>query len=247
MNKKLKKQLEAAFRAPAPTRKTEFLRSVNFPKSNRFDFIVGQIGYIRKRVWLTSCLLAAAALTGLRFWTGGDSSDLIWIISSVLPYVSLVTVAELSRSTSYSMDELEISCRFNLADIVLARLGILSFFNTAVFSLIVLAFISKFSIDVFRLGLYLFLPFLLTCSLSFFTLNRLRSREATYICGGISCFVGLTNASVFNQYHIVLSDRHLPFLYTAFIALIIFAIKETIGLYRGAKRDLIFAMNIGCP
>lgn len=232
MNKKFIKQINSAFNAPPPTRKAAFLQSLNYPQTSRFDFIVGQIGYIRKRVWVISCLLAVATLFGLHRWTNDNRLNLIWIVSSVLPYISLVTITELARSTSYNMDELEICCKHNLADIVLARLGILSGFNLAIFTLIMLSFVSTIGIDVFHAGLYLFIPFLLTCSLSIFTLNRLRSREATYICGGISCFVGIANAIVFNESYIFYSDKYVPLGGIAFIALMLFAIKEAIKLIK---------------
>ena len=251
MKKRFREQLKKAFDAPAQTpnqtKKTEFIQSINFPKTNRFDFILGQIGYIRKRVWIISCLLLIAALVCLWFFNSdsiNNSLDFIWIISSFIPFISLITVTEITRSTSYNMAELEMSCKYNFADIVLARLGILSFFNMAVFGVIILSFISEISkinkigevnLSVFIAGIYMLVPFMLTCSLSLFAVNRLRSRETTYICGGISCFIGIANSiftSFINQHKTAFSDDYLSLWSLTFIILIIWTVHEVTKLVK---------------
>ena len=232
MNKRMKAQLNAVFDIPAPTRKTEFLQSINYPKSREVDFILVQIGYIRKRVWIISCLLVMTVLISLRFLTDVSSLNLIWIVSSVLPFVSLTMVTEIARSASYNMAELEMSCKHNFAGIVLVRLGILSCFNMVVIGMIILLLLSEAGFGVFRLGVYLLVPFMLTCSLSLFVLNRLHARETTYICGGISCFIGMVNVLFFNQYHMVYSDKSLSLPCMALIILMVWAVRETVKLIR---------------
>jgi hypothetical protein len=229
VNKKLKEQIKSAFDAPEPLRKNEFLQSINFSKTNRLDFILGQIGYIRKRVWIISCLLFVLALFVLRT---ENNFNLVWLISSVLPFVSLLTTTEIARSASYNMAELEMSCKYNFAGVILTRLGILSFFNLLLFGLIIILFSGEIGFGVLRTGLYMLVPFMLTCSLSLFTLNRLRSRETIYICGVISCFTGISNALFTTQYSRAFSSEYMLFWGGAFIILVICAITETIKLIR---------------
>ena len=232
MNKKMKSRLKAAFDYPAPTRKTEFLRSINFPKISRFDFIMGQIGYIRKRVWIISCLLVTAALFTLRFFTDDSSLKLIWIVSSLLPFLSLMTITEIARSVSYNMAELEMSCRYNFAGIVLTRLGILSCFNILVFAPIILLFPDEVSFGIVRLTIYLLVPFMLTCSLSLYVLNRLQSGRTTYICCGISCFVVILNILFTAQYSMAFSDIYFSLWSLFFIILLLFTVGETTKLIK---------------
>ena len=232
MNKKIISQLKTAFDAPAPTRKTEFLQSINYPKISCLDFILGQIAYIRKRVWILSCLLVTATLFALRFFTDDSSLNLIWIVSSLLPFISLITVTEIARSVSYNMAELEMSCRYNFAGIVLTRLGILSCFNILVFAPIILSFSGEVGFGIFRLAVYLLVPFMLTCSLSLYVLNRLQSGRITYICCGISCFVGILNILFTAQYSMAFSDEYFSLWSLFFIILVIFTVGETIKLIK---------------
>jgi hypothetical protein len=231
VSKKLKEQLKAVFDAPEPKRKSAFLQSLNYPKTSRFDFILGQIGYIRKRVWVISCLLVILAIFGLRYAPADNDFSFIWVISSVLPFISLVTVTEIARSASYNMAELEMSCKYNFAGVVLARLGILGFFNMLVFATVIILLHGESGFGVFRAGVYLLVPFMLTCSLSLFTLNRLRSRETIYICGGISCFTGIAN-TLFIQLNQVYSDEYLMMWIFALGILAVFTVMESIKLVR---------------
>lgn len=231
MNKKLKSQLQAAFDAPAPVKKYEFIQSINFPKASRLDFVGGQLGYIRKRVWIVSSILVTSVLFGLRIFNN-DNLDFVWMMSSMLPFVSLITITEIARSTSYNMEELEMSCKYNFADIVLTRLSILSCYNITVFALIIFLLRQEVNFGILRLGIYLLVPFMLTCALSLFVLNHLHSRETVYICCAISCFVCLLNALFSNQYKLYLSEQFLWIWGALFVFLGIWLIREVMNLIK---------------
>jgi len=232
MNKKLKENLRVAFDAPMPKQKTEFLLSVNFPKASRFDFLLAQIGYIRKRVWIVTFLAVVPSLTVLSSQITENVLNFVWVVSSLLPFIALAGITEIARSVSHNMLELEISCKYSFSDIVLARLGILSCTNMIMFAVIIASFRAAGSIEILRLGTYLFVPFLLTCSLSLFALNRLRSKEGIYICGGISCGISILNAILSNSYRIVFSGEYMMFWRIAFILLLIWTAGELIKLIR---------------
>lgn len=232
MNRKLKSQIKSAFNAPTPTEKTEFLQTLNFPKASRFDFILGQIGYIRKRVWIVSCLLLIGALCGLYVYSGNDILGMIWIVSSILPFVALVAVTEISRSQASNMAELEMSCKHSFADVVLVRLGVLGIFNFVIFSILLLSLIGKTDYNIILLGMYLLTPFLLTCTLSLFTLNHLHSRETIYICGGISCFISLLNNLLTIKYNEIFADKYLTLWSVAFFILLLTVVKQTVKLIK---------------
>ncbi len=232
MKKNLKMQLTTAFDAPPPMKKTEFLQSVNYPKTSRTDFIFGQVGYIRKRVWVTSCLLLVTAFIGLRSTSDDGVLSFIWFTSSLLPFLSLVTVSEIARSASHNMEELEMSCKYNFPNVILARLGILSFMNLSLFGVILLSFHNRVDFGTLRTGTYLLVPFMLTCSLSLFTLNRLHSRETTYVCGAISCLTSIANTLAAARYRVAFSDENAMFWGLAFLVLLVVTISETIKLIK---------------
>jgi len=237
VNKKLKVDLRAAFNAPTPKRKSEFLLSVNYPKTSRCDFLLAQIGYIRKRVWIASLLAAVPSLILLSSQITENIMAFVWVVSSLLPFVALAGITEVARSVSHNMAELEISCKYGLSDIVLARLGILGCTNMIVFAVIIMSFRIAGSIPALRLGAYMFVPFLLVCSLSLFTFNRLQSRDGIYICGVISCAVSISNAFLSNQYRIAFSGEYTMFWGLSFVALLIWTAVEVIRLIRRTEEN----------
>ena len=230
MNRKLKENIAAAFDAPAPRRKTEFLSSINFLKVTLSDFILAQMGYIRKRVWLATLLAIASALLILYTNVTENVLGFVWSVSSLLPFTVLAGITEIARSISYNMAELESSCKYSFSDVVLARLGIIGCINLLMFAIVIALFHIEGSIGVWRLGTYLFVPYLLSCALSLFTLNRLRSKENIYICGGISGFVSITNAFLSNQYQSVFSDEYTLFWAIALCFLLLWTAGEIVKL-----------------
>ena len=232
MNKKLKDDLRAAFDAPMPKRKSEFLLSVNFPKTSRYDFLLSQIRYIRKRVWIATLLAVVPALIVIWPQMTENALGFVWAVSSLFPFIALVGITEIARSVSHNMAELEICCKYSFSSVVVARLGILGCVNVIVFAVIITSFRVAGNVDVLRAGAYLLVPFLLTCSLSLFVFNRLQSRDSIYICGGISCGVSILNAFISNSYRIVLESEHTVFWIIAFIMLLICTVREMIKLIR---------------
>ncbi len=227
MNRKLKMRIKLAFSAPLPVRKNEFLQKISFPKATYSDFIFSQIRYIRKRVWMMSIALVISVLLGLRFIYIDDIFRFVWIVFSVLPFIVLISVMEISRSTSCHMEELEMSCRYSLTDIVLVRLGILGSLNFTVFVILLLLFSGKTGYSFWRLGIYMLVPFMLTCTLSLFVLNHVRIRETFYICGGISCFVSVLNSVLVYSIKTVFTDKFLTLWGIVFFALLILMIFQT--------------------
>ncbi len=235
MNKKLKMQVKSAFQAPLPTKKNEFLDNFNFPKARYRNFVISQIGYIRKRNWLISLSLVMGAFLYFRYEHIENLTSVLWAISSILPFIALVAVLEISRSTSYHMSELEMSCKHSLSDIVLVRLGVLGSFNFTIFiSLIFL--LSKWSdYGIWRIGIYISVPFLLTCTLSLIILNHVKIRETSYICGGISCLVSVTNSVFVYQAETVLTEKYLILWGIVVFILLIVLIRQTMKLLKNME------------
>lgn len=232
MNKKLKSQLKSAFNVPDPIRKNEFLKSITYPKSRPSDFVLEQIGYIRKRVWIVSLLVFIATLYGLHLYGDEKALEVVWSISSVLPFVSLMMITEVTRSMACNMAELEMSCKHSLFEVMLVRLSILSSFNFIVFVLTIVSFMGKTDFSLFRLGIYVLTPFLLTCLGSLFVINKINSRETIYICGGISGFVSLINTILTTQYSIIFENQYRLFWNILFFGLIFLVGGEIMKLLK---------------
>ncbi len=232
MNKKLNQYLKSAFDTPTPIHKKAFLQNLNFPKTSSFDFTCSQVGYIRKRVWVFSSLILISILVTQTFLVDSNFFDGVWFISSVLPFVSLLSITEIARSTSFNMEELELSCKHSLSNIILTRLGVLGVFNFAILGIILFFLSLQTQTAIIKLGVYILVPFLLTTVLSLFTLNYLKCRETTYICGGISVFVSVINSVIIANICIIYADKFFYLWVISFSLLLITTASQIIKLLK---------------
>ena len=114
-------------------------------------------------------------------------------IPSLLPFLALIGITELARSSCCRMAELEMSCRFNLSQVLLARmfwLGLCSF-PVLLMGLFTVGKLSAF--DTAQILLYVLTPYLLTCAASLLVLNILRGTEGIYGCAAVTCMVSISN------------------------------------------------------
>ena len=229
-NSLLKKQLKSAFDAPLPERKEQFLSQLDYPRASRLDFARSQAGYIRKRVWILSFILFIGTFLGL--YVTKTPASFIWIVSSVLPFISLVSIGEIARSATYKMDELEMSCKYNLLEVTIIRLGILGVTNLAVIIGILLLFIGRTNFGLIRLGLYLFTPYLLTCYGTIFAINRLKSRDTMYVCAGVTVFVSMLNTLLRMQISENYTGRYGLFWAMSLVILVLLSVKEIVKLIK---------------
>ncbi len=194
----LKEQLKELYEPSNLKRRNLFLMQFDFPKISYFQFVVGQISFIRKRIWWASSLCIILAILGGTTYGMDQCLDRIWIFSSILPFILLISFTEILRSVTYSMNDLEQSCIYRLEHVMLARLFILGSFNVCLVFL--LSFILKGNMGLLRIGLYLSVPSLLSCLISLIVVNYVRSGEVVYICAVICVGVSLLNMLISLRY-----------------------------------------------
>lgn len=185
MNKKLKTALLAGFEAPAPARKKAFLRSIPQPPIRLLSFVCTQAGYIRKWVWVVSALIFAAGILGADYL----EADILWGICACMPLLALGVLTESGRSERYGMAEFELSTRFSLKSVVLARLGILGAADFSLFCLLVPFAGRNNGAGILQTGVYMACPYLLTTFGGLWAVRRVRGRESAYLCAGIAAAV----------------------------------------------------------
>ena len=129
MSNQLKQNIQKAFAAPEPDQqdKARFLRTLPQPQIGMFRFIFVQASYVRKISWVLSGLILLLAL----FCACNINEGTLWVISAFVPILGLLAVTEGNRSMMYGMSEFEMSTRFSLKSIVLARMSILGLINFA--------------------------------------------------------------------------------------------------------------------
>lgn len=200
MNKKMKENLKRAYEPPKPLHKEAFLQQISTQIEqasvrlqhtqgiSRKTFIIRQAGYIRKAVWLISAMFFAGAW----FIARVVEKDSVWAVAALIPFLAFVMITETMKAVTCHMEELEMTARYSMKDVVVARLVILGVMNFLVM-LCLIPFLAKDNImPGWETGLALFVPYLLTATLELWTIRRVRGREAVYFCMGIAvCVSGL--------------------------------------------------------
>ena len=194
MNNKLKRSIQKAFEPPKSNQqeKIRFLRTLPTTRVSMFRFILVQASYMRKMTLVFSVLLLLPAVIGANY----ISENTVWIVSAFVPILGLLAVTEGNRSMMYGMSEFEMSTRFSLKSVVLARMSVLAVLD---FIVLVCAFPlcctgSRFSL--LQRGLYLLMPYMLTVNISLWIIRHFQSREAIYVCMSVAVLVGGANVGL---------------------------------------------------
>lgn len=193
MRRSLKNELKYVFEAPEPMHKRAFLRTLEQPKTSVFAFVLSQLGYIRRWVWIVSALVFILSMMGAVGLTKGT----VWVTSALMPLLALTVVSESGRSEIYEMAELEMATRFSLRSVVMARLGILGVENLFVLGLLLVGVwwqekSTLHGAGALTWGVCMLLPYLLTTFAGLTVVRRLRGREAVYICAGIAACISFS-------------------------------------------------------
>ena len=180
MNRYLKQELQKAFEVPMSDQqeKARFLRTLPRTRIRMWQFILTQITYFRKWTLVLSVLFLLPALLSARH----IDPNTLWILSALIPFLGLLAVTESTRSAMAGMQEIEMSTRFSLKSVTLARMSVLGLLDVLVLCcLIPLCHISS-NLPLLQTGLCLLVPYLLTVNISLLFTRLFHGREAFYSC-----------------------------------------------------------------
>ena len=187
MNNQLKRNIQKAFAAPEPDQqeKARFLRTLPQPQIGMLRFLLVQASYVRKETWILSGLILLLAI----FVARNMRQDALWVVSASIPLLGLLAVTESTRSMTYGMSEFEMSTRFSLKSVVLARMSILGLINFAVIAALTPLCRSGHDFSLIQTGMYLMVPYLLTVNFSLWIARRVNGRETIYGCMCVAVIV----------------------------------------------------------
>lgn len=215
MKKDFRNALKIAYEPPVPIHKEEFLRQLPVQKITLGKFFLQQLLYIRKRIWVVS------ALFFVLFLKLGHTGAVSWqIIPTLLPFLSLAGITELSRSSFCKMAELEMSCRFQLSQVLFARMLWLGLCTLPVLAAGLFAAGSLSAFEVGQVLLYVLTPYLLTCAGSLFLFNHMGSTEGVYGSAALACLMSMGNAMLQEERFFYREESLLFWYLTAFFALL---------------------------
>ena len=236
-----KKELKKAFIAPEPRERESFLVRLR-PRTSRRQFYLTQLGYIRKRTWIISFLLMVGALVcGYRLEQAGGNMGrnptLLGCVSAVMPLLALIMSMEVSRSYTYGMDELEISTKYNLNEVLLARMTFLGIEDLALI-IISLPFVSHTSRHTLVLtAIYLLVPYLMTSIATLEISYYLKNRNTLFYCMAIALMVSASYILLSGLWDLY-AIKYSVYWVLLFCSLIGFAIYEVKMLGRKMEEKL---------
>ncbi len=194
MNRYLKQELKKAFTLslPDPQEKTRFLKSLPQSPISMRQFVLTQIAYLRKWVLVLSVLFLLPVLWGGRHM----DADTLWALSALIPFLALLAVTESTRSAVYGMQEFELSTRFSLKSVMLARMSVLGLLDAFVLCCLIPFYAAGIKLSLLQTGLYLLVPYLLTVDSSLWLTRRYHGREAFYGCFCAAVVVSMASCAI---------------------------------------------------
>lgn len=219
MERKMKEQLKKIYEAPKPAGKRAFLREIEPPPLRLGNILWIQCFYLSKWEWILSVILlgGVVAVGSLyREW-------MFSVILALVPFLAVVSVSESVRSVTWKMSELEMSARFSLKSVVLARLVIVGVGNVVLELLIALLVGGNFWENV----LYLLTPYLLTAYGSLILVRTISGKDGIYACAGLGLLVGLAVEFSVMRYRWIYQSRYTALWFAAVSFILYLTIRES--------------------
>lgn len=232
MEGRLKEELAKYYEAPKPQRKEEFIRRFGVQEINLLQLVWMQVKYISKWVWLASVLFCVL-IYGVTY---SVETRYVRMTYGFIPFLVMTFVTESTRSYRYGMEELELSARFSLKSIVMARMVILGAENLAILLVIVNVLGQRAGYHV----LHVVTPYFLTAGGSLYLVRTIRGKENTFFCfvlaAGIS-FLQLLLPWMFGEF---LMPGYVPVWAVIFVMGVAMTVKES---YRTIRMTEDLAWN----
>ncbi|WP_213618523.1 hypothetical protein [Paenibacillus sp. J22TS3] len=158
-------------------------------RTKYIDFVIMQLRFIRAKVWaahLMVVLVTVLATQNFLLFSTLNHLQVLGMVSALTPLLALASAKVLACSFQHGVVELEVSTKYSLDKLLLARMGILGIVD-AVFLTIMLSFLShRFDPEFYVILLYLLVPFVMGLLGCLWIINHTRSRES-----GILLYIGL--------------------------------------------------------
>ena len=197
-------QMKELCRSEGPEGKREFFRELRARgllhrrpvAMSHGEFLVGQLFYIEKWVWVLSGMLMLFTILACSRNTGNYPFALT-------PLLAVGILAETGRSYRWKMAELEYAARFSLRSIVLARMFLVGLIDTAGLLIVTFAVRSYLTYSLIRVFLYMMVPYLLAAFL-----GSLYERKKRTDAGLGSIVICLLSSAVFAAAPIFMSSLY---------------------------------------
>ncbi len=185
MKQNIHQLLQSAFEAPPPAHKEEFLRTAPRIRISNLSFILYQAAYIRKWIWVISAFAFALSLSAVCLM----DQEVLPALSALIPFIAISVGIESGSSSIYNMAELELSSRFSLKSVLLARMEILGISHLFLLCILIPLGSIRNTNTLWQTGVYLLVPYLVTTGTSLWISRKIRGKDANYAYIGTAAIV----------------------------------------------------------
>lgn len=232
MERKRREELAAYFEAPKPVGKRAFTRQFGMQRMSWLHMVAMQARYISKWVWIFSLLFF-----GITYLVAQATEwKYVSMVLGFVPFLVMLSVTESMRSYRYGMEELEVSTRFSLKSIVLARMVILGLGNTAVLTGIMVVLRNQSQIHI----AYVMAPYFLTAGGGLRIVRNLRGKESTMLCFGLASLVCVLELYIPWQFEVLFTPENVWLWISACVIGLIVTVRES---YRMVGMMEVLAWN----
>ena len=223
----LKVQLAAYFEAPSSVGKRMFVRQFGMPQISMIRMVFMQGRYISPLVWVLSLFLFGMTVC----FVANVEPAFAKIVYAGIPFLVMLSVTECTRSYRYGMEELEMTARFSLKSIMLARMVLLGLGNLAVLFTIYLLLGNPGQGS----GMQILVPYFLTAGGSLCIVRKLRGMESMILCFGLAGLVSALSMYLPWRYQNLFAPKYAGFWILICGFGILFTVWESYRIIRMAE------------
>lgn len=196
MNKETQKILKQVYSCPEPKRKRAFLEMLMPRNISMPEFVLMQVAYIRKSVWVLAFVILGAAL--ICAWR--DSGNTERMIAALLPFAAAAAAIETQRSNACQMAEMEAATRFSLRSMVFAKMLIMGIAFLGLFIIVTPIIAVTLESSLIVTATHILVPYLVTMIICLNTEHTKVGRSNMYlsvaVAAGVSICVIMAGANI---------------------------------------------------
>jgi|GEM_PF-1939796 len=158
-----------------------------------FEMITSQFRFVARPVWLLQgiALLCLCAFMCVGMMSEQFVSKLPALVSVSAVFVSMTAFPLYGRSRRYKMREIESTTRISHPRLILAKLCVVGIGDVVCLAAIIILALGEMTAPAQIVLMFILLPFLLSCTVSLFIMNRVKEEYATYVSTGLCIGIGV--------------------------------------------------------
>ncbi|MBO4591634.1 MAG: hypothetical protein J5684_03625 [Eubacterium sp.] len=221
-DRELKNMLKDAYKIEPSERERQFLRA----HENRKRDLLDVISFELKNMGILSAVIFVVLCVFL-FWISRlRHADYMWMFSSSLTLFAFFPTAIVGKSERYMMWEIETASRFSYRFLKCVRMFILGVISLVVIVFASLLLMNSLHISPIRTICFIGIPYLSNVCANIFVTRKIHSKEAIYICTGITMILCVIPYGI--QYMGFITKTNPALMLLALIVIVAVTMKQSV-------------------